>query len=188
MRHFNRYDHLAREGDRREKVLRLEEGWAARYRLVAGGARQITSLFLPGDLCEPQWMLTGASQLPVIALTPIRAVEIPLKTIHVPPGDGVRRLLVDMVEMLDRQIELIVSLGRKSAKDRIRDFLFELYFRLSRAGYASDSLCPIPITQQDIGDLLGLSAVHVNRVLGQLRQDGAIYSNRPIGTACRMAR
>lgn len=175
LRSFGRYEHIALAGELHDRVFRLEEGWAGRYCVVSNGARQITDLFLPGDFCEPQWMLTGRSDFPVIALTPIRVAEIPLTTIHQGSGERVKALLAGCVKTLNRQTQLIVGLGRTSAKDRVASLLFDLYSRLSRSGRASNGRCQIPITQQDIGDMMGLSAVHVNRVLGQLRREGSIY-------------
>lgn len=175
IRCFGRHEHIVLEGDLHDRVFRLEEGWAGRYCVVSSGARQITDLFLPGDICEPQWILSGRSDLPVIALTPIRVAEIPLTTIHQGSGEGVRALLAGCVETLSRQTQLIIRLGRTSAKDRVAGLLFDLYSRLSRSGHVDNGRCQIPITQQDIGDLLGLSAVHVNRVLRQLRKEGSIY-------------
>ncbi|MFC0204014.1 Crp/Fnr family transcriptional regulator [Novosphingobium soli] len=174
IRHFRRHEHLARKEEVQDKVFRIEEGWACRYCLLADGRRQITALFLPGDYCEPQWLLAGRSDLPVIALTEVKVTEMPLAGIHAKPGDGVMKLLAGVVKTLNRQTDWIVSLGRKSATERVGSLLSELYARLREINRVMGDRCTIPLTQQDIADIVGLTPVHVNRVLGDLRQRGLV--------------
>lgn len=157
-----------------DTVYKIEEGWACRYCLLPDGRRQITALFLPGDYCEPQWMLSGRSELPIVALTEVRAVAVPLATVHAKPGDSVMKLLGAVVDTLNRQSEWIVGLGRKSATERVGSLLAELHRRLHEVGRAIGGRCTIPLTQQDIADVVGLTPVHVNRVLGDLRQRGLV--------------
>lgn len=174
IRNFRRHEHLARKDEVQDKIFRIEEGWACRYCLLPDGRRQITALFLPGDYCEPQWMLSGRSGLPIIALTEVRVAEVPLAGIHAKPGDGVMKILGSVVDMLNRQTDWIVSLGRKSATERVGSLLSELHERLSTVGRVMAGRCTIPLTQQDIADVVGLTPVHVNRVLGDLRQRGLV--------------
>ncbi|KQM19449.1 Crp/Fnr family transcriptional regulator [Novosphingobium sp. Leaf2] len=174
IRQFRRHEHLARKDEVHEAVYKIEEGWACRYCLLPDGRRQITALFLPGDYCEPQWMLSGRSELPIVALTEVRAVAVPLATVHAKPGDSVMKLLGAVVDMLNRQSDWIVGLGRKSATERVGSLLAELHRRLHDVGRAIGGRCTIPLTQQDIADVVGLTPVHVNRVLGDLRQRGLV--------------
>lgn len=173
IKHFRRQQHIARPGETRTAIYRIEEGWACRYSLLPDGRRQITALYLPGDYCEPQWLLSGKAELPVLAVTGVRATVVPLATIHSKPGDGVKRLLGDMVQVLERQSRWIVSLGRKNAVERVSELLADLYARLGGA-QGADGLCTIPLTQRDIADVVGLTPVHVNRVLQGLRQNGLV--------------
>lgn len=173
IKHFRRQQHIARPGETRTAIYRVEEGWACRYSLLPDGRRQITALYLPGDFCEPQWLLSGKAELPVVALTGVRAMVVPLASIHSRPGDVVKRLLGDMVQMMERQSRSIISLGRKSAVERVSELLCDLCKRLGGA-QAGDSLCTIPLTQRDIADVVGLTPVHVNRVLQGLRQRGMV--------------
>lgn len=174
IRQFSKHEHLARAGDPQRVVYKVQEGWACRYSVIPDGRRQITAIFLPGDFCEPQWLLAGKAQLPIIAITPMTVTEIPLENIYGQPGKGVQDLLGAMLEAFNRQTDWIVSLGRKSAKARVRDFLLELHRRLKVSGHVSAHRCTIPLTQQDMADVLGLTAVHLNRVLMDLRKSGAI--------------
>lgn len=173
IKHFRRQQHIARPGETRTAIYRVEEGWACRYSLLPDGRRQITALYLPSDYCEPQWLLSGKAELPVMAMTGVRATVVPLATIHSKPGDGVKRLLGDMVQVLERQSRWIVSLGRKNAVERVSELLADLSARLGGA-QGADGLCTIPLTQRDIADVVGLTPVHVNRVLQGMRQNGLV--------------
>lgn len=174
IRHFSKHEHLARVGDPQRVVYKIQEGWACRYSIVPDGRRQITAVYLPGDFCEPQWLLAGKAQLPIIAITPMTVTEIPLENIYAQPGKAVQDLLGAMLKAFNRQTDWIVSLGRKSAKARVQEFLLELHRRLHASDAVSVHPCTIPLTQQDMADVLGLTAVHVNRVLKDLRKSGAI--------------
>lgn len=174
IREFSKHEHLARAGDPQRIVYKVQDGWACRYSVVPDGRRQITALFLPGDLCEPQWLLAGKAQLPIVAITPMTVAEIPLENIYAQPGKALQDILGAMLEAFNRQTDWIVSLGRKSAKARVQEFLLELHRRLHASDAQSAQRCSIPLTQQDMADVLGLTAVHVNRVLMDLRKSGAI--------------
>lgn len=173
IKHFRRLQHIAQAGETKTAIYRIEEGWACRYSLLPDGRRQIAALYLPGDYCEPQWLLSGKAELPVMAMTGLRATVVPLAAIHTRPGDGVKRLLADMVKVLERQSRWIVSLGRKSAVERVSELLSDLFERLGGA-QGPDGFCTIPLTQRDIADVVGLTPVHVNRVLQGLRQRGLV--------------
>ena len=173
-RKFRRHEHLAHRGELQDHVLHLEEGWASRYCVLPDGRRQITALFLPGDYCEPQWLLSGKAELPILALTPVKARAIPLAGVHARPGDTVMKLLGGVLQNHDRQTAWIVSLGRKTALERVAGLLVELFERLQATGKVDDHRCTIPLTQQDIADVVGLTPVHVNRVLGDLRNRGLV--------------
>lgn len=173
-REFRKHEHLARKDDVQENILCIEEGWASRYCVLPDGRRQITSLFLPGDYCEPQWLLSGKADLPVMAITSVKARLIPLAGIHGRRGHGVMDLLGGVLATYRRQTAWIVSLGRKSALERVVGLLGELFTRLDGAGQVTGDRCTIPLTQQEIADMLGLTPVHVNRVLSDLKSRGVI--------------
>lgn len=180
IRHFRRHQHLARERETPRAIFRIEEGCACRYRMLSGGRRQIIGLFLPGEYCEPQWLLGGMSRAAIVALTAVRARELPL------PGRGtaeaqtgphaaeLRGMLAAMGRLLERQAEWIVALGRKSACERICAMLCDLHDRLQEGRRGSEQGFTLPLTQADMADLAGLTPVHVNRVLRELREKGVI--------------
>ncbi|MBF7013835.1 Crp/Fnr family transcriptional regulator [Novosphingobium resinovorum] len=174
IRSFRRHDHLARSGDVQDTIYQLQEGWACRYRVLPEGRRQITALFLPGDYCEAHWMLAGRADLPVMALTEVRVSEIPLATVHAKPGQGVMQLLGEVMRTFNRQTDWIVGLGRKTAIERVEALMEEIYDRMAQVGRVANGSCTVPLTQHDIADIVGLTPVHVNRVMGDLRERGSL--------------
>ena len=171
--HLKRYQHLARPGEEMPAVYLLEAGWACRYRVLRDGRRQISALFLPGDYCEPQWVLSRQVTSPVVALTACRAAEIPII-------DGAGRQIIrpgrttsilrGLLAMTNRQSDWMVSLGRRTAQERVCALFCDLFYRMRASGLALRDRFPMPLTQIDIADITGLTPVHVNRVLKVLRE------------------
>lgn len=181
LRFFKRHQHLAHGGELQDRIYRIEEGWAYRYCVLPDGRRQITALFLPGDYCEAHWLLAGRAEHPIQAITDLMASEILLESIHTQSGGMVAKLLAAVTQTLNRQSEWIVNLGRRSAAERLGALFFELYQRLSAVDRVVANRCTIPLTQQDIADVVGLTPVHVNRVLSDMRKRGIVeFSGRAL--------
>lgn len=173
LRRYRRHEHLARAGTSQDKIFLVKEGWAFRYSMLSDGRRQITGLFLPGDYCEPGWMLSGRAELPIVALTETTVTEIPLNSVHSRPGENVKLILGALLSAFNRQNEWIIRLGRKSATEKVACLFHELYDRLNGVERGG-ARCSIPLTQQHIADIVGLTPVHVNRVLADLRKRGVV--------------
>lgn len=169
---FRKNQHIARENCEQANLYRIESGWACRFRLMADGRRQITALYLPGDLCEPQWALGSVPNQPVVALTDVRAVPIPCALPRL--CDQARPLFGAILATLERQSSWLVSLGRKVASERVAHLLLDLYMRMRGTGLAQGLQCPMPLTQTDIADATGLTPVHVNRTLQALRRQSVV--------------
>ncbi|KQW80782.1 Crp/Fnr family transcriptional regulator [Brevundimonas sp. Root1279] len=158
----------------------LVSGWAARVRWLADGRRQVIGLVLPGDgvgICErPQPLALCA----MTAVTPVELVDASTvaRQVFGPDGPQARDLSVAlaMSAAMDEAhlIDHIVRLGRQTAIERMAHLLLELRFRLALVDLAQDDEMPLPLTQEQLADALGLSAVHVNRTLQQLRREGLI--------------
>ncbi|MGO4387655.1 Crp/Fnr family transcriptional regulator [Microvirga sp. 2YAF29] len=155
----------------------IVEGWACRYRLLPNGKRQIISLFIPGDLCEPFGVLPRFMDQPLAALTPVTAALVPLSAI----GSLVRHnprineaFWWDLLVASTIEREHVVSLGRRTATERLGYLFCELHLRLEMVGLVNGLSFDMPVTQADLGDVLGLSTVHVNRSLQELRLTGLI--------------
>ena len=177
IRHFRRHQHLVRTGDAPQAIFRIEDGWACRYRALGAGRRQITALFLPGEYCEPQWVLQARTTAPILALTSLRVRHFALTELTgASPGakDRTREMLTATLQTLERQADWIATLGRKTAPERLCALLCDLFARLAASGRVSDNSFSMPLTQADLADVVGLTPVHVNRVLKLLRARGLI--------------
>jgi len=167
--HFRMHQFLARENGKPEALFYIQEGWACRYRLLSDGRRQITALYLPGDYCDPQWVLGGVSSQPVVAITNVRALRLPCRLPSRADFDGQHAFWKALAGMIERQTNWLVSLGRMTALERIAHLLLELFDRMRQAGLAYGQQCAMPLTQIEIADMTGLTPVHVNRTLQSLR-------------------
>lgn len=174
-------EYLVRPGERPEHLHLLIDGWAARYRLLCDGRRQITALFLPGDLCDLAWLRDEPAPYHVLALSPIRSVQIPLAEVtrlaQTQPWI-MAPLLQEALAQARLQTEWLVGVGRLTAIERIARLLLEVAER-SGMDRARQGQCVFPLTQLDMADATGLTAVHVNRTLQLLRaQDLVELGNR----------
>ncbi|MFM5915160.1 MAG: Crp/Fnr family transcriptional regulator [Chakrabartia godavariana] len=169
---LRQHQHLARGGERPEHLLQILHGWAGRYRLLSDGRRQITGLYLPGDLCDPCWLDGGRSVQSVVALTPIQASRAPRREMETQAAvdASLMKAMWRQAQFSQQvQAEWLVNLGRKNAIERLSHLLCELYTRLSLAGAAHGPSCDMPLTQLDLADIAGLTPVHVNRTLQEMR-------------------
>jgi CRP-like cAMP-binding protein len=165
-----------RGGDRRP--LLVASGWAAIAATLEDGRRQIISLLIAGDVVEPLLDLQpGVSVVALTAVTTVDAGGFIALLRDRPPGE-LRPLTDAWVQMRQgnqaRLLRQIVRLGRLSAYERTAELMVDLHSRQQRAGLADSQGMPLPLTQEMLADHLGLSVVHVNRILQQLRRDGLI--------------
>ena len=152
----------------------IVSGWACRQRLMPDGRRQIFSLLLPGDGfgfgARPQLAsITALTAVETVDATPVQ------DAVRRGGAPGLARALAasDLLEdalLLDHAVRL----GRLTAFERVAHFLLELQQRLEVAGLGDRQRFPLPLTQEIMADTLGLSIVHVNRTLQQLRRSGMI--------------
>ncbi len=161
-------------------------GWACKYRLMADGRRQLLRIHLPGEICDVE-AICGAPSSEVLALTDCRLATISLDWIRALADErpAVRALLWSFIaEETAAMAEQLVSLGRRTARERTAFFLCELLDRLQALGEASGNSFRLPMTQVDIGDYLGLSTVHINRTLQDLKNEGLIQHGGRTFTVC----
>lgn len=171
---FRPHQYLARESDVPDFLYRIDEGWACHFRLLNDGRRQITALFLPGDYCEPHWIFGGRPAHPIIAITNVRTTAVPCRTWREGRREQQHELLSNVIGMIERQADWLVTLGRKTALERIAHLLCEVYERMSHNGLSYGQQCSMPLTQMDIADVTGLTPVHVNRTLQTMRNSKLI--------------
>ena len=160
----------------------LLSGFAYRFRLLSDGRRQIHGLFLPGDLCRHVYGHLSPSDQMVRTLSPavVATVSVAaLQGVMEAHPRAARALWASTVTDDAILREWVVSLGRRTAYERMAHLFCEVFLRLRAVGLVDGQCCELPLTQMDLGDLLGLSTVHVNRVLQQLRRDELIALKGP---------
>ena len=168
---------IIREGDRPTESSLLLDGFAARYKIVSNGRRQISALHVPGDFLDLHSFLLKTMDHGVLALTPCRIATVPHATLEKITDEypHLTRLLW-LNTLIDGAIhrEWLTVMGRLSATAHMAHFICELFLRLQTIGRTDGDTIQIPLTQAELGDTLGLSTVHVNRVLQELRKEGLI--------------
>ena len=168
---------IVRIGAMPEVSLLLVEGFVCRYRVLEDGGRQILAIHVPGDFVDLQSLLLKVMDHSVMALGPCKVAFIPHEKIReVTERSPHLARLFWLSTTIDGAIQRtwITCLGRRSAEQHLAHLVCELYVRLEAAGVASDFTFEFPVTQVQLGDVLGLSVVHVNRKLQELRAAGLV--------------
>ena len=175
-----RYD-LIREGDKPGAVFLVLEGWACRYKLLPEGGRQIMAFLMPGDFCDMHVAVLDEMDHTIATITKARVATIPRLTMEnlVEATPGIthafwRSQLIDEATLR----AWIVSMGRRGSVERVSHLMCELYVRAHSIGLAGDDRLAFPLTQIVLADALGLTPVHINRVLRKLRVEGVMEIGR----------
>ena len=151
----------------------LISGWAFRFRLLSDGRRQLFDFVLPGEgvgicLDDQAVALTNTAALTAVRTADASRLLSPDQLATCPELVGYLRAAAKAEDQ--RRLDHIVRLGRLSALERLAHLLLELHGRLSAIGQVEGSRFPLPLTQETLADLLGLSVVHVNRTVQELRR------------------
>jgi CRP-like cAMP-binding protein len=168
---------LIHEGQSNAQLFTLLSGWAFRFKTLSDGRRQILSFLLPGDFVGVQQKMADAAAHGVTALTDAVLCVFQrdaLWTLHRQSptmGFNVTWLTAHEESLVD---DNLLSVGRRSAQERIATLLIQLYKRMAALhhGTSSQDGVPFPLTQQHIADSLGLSLVHTNKTLRKLEKLG----------------
>lgn len=177
VRYLQKGRDLVSQGELPLKYYLIVGGWAYAYKILEDGRRQILSILLPGDICDIGNLAFRRMDHSVGSFSPLSVVDISYAAI--------RRLMADhprIAEMLwarsfvsaSIQREWTLNVGQRNAVERIAHLFCELLTRLRETGAAQDGSFHFPVRQSDIADATGLTSVHVNRVLKQLREMGLI--------------
>lgn len=176
---------LAREGEYPPGPSILLSGWACHQRISKDGRRQIFAFILPGDLMGC-WSLEMRLQADIVAITPLMVLRAGELCWAVQQLERYAALADHLHEMEMRHIanlyQHIQRLGSQTAVRRVYDLLWELHTRLDTAGQHGDCDMSFPLTQETLADALGMSSVHINRVLQQMRREGLISLKRGLLT------
>ena len=154
----------------------VASGWAARVCTLADASRQITGFALPGELCDlsrlDDWCpeaVEAVTQCEVILLDRDRM----LGAIRDHPRLGVALLGLALREQAVLR-EWLLCLGRRTKREHLAHLLCELHHRLRQSGLVDDDAFALPLTQEQLGEATGMTVVHANRILQQLRREGII--------------
>lgn len=172
-----RHRDILSEGSQADEIVLLLRGWAARYKLAHDGERQILSFLLPGDVFPSHPLPVGVIDYGILALT-----RCTIKTATAEAFDHAVLRDADLarafwwLSIQDKAIlrAWLVNLGTRSAYARIANLFCELAARLRLAGVIDGWVFDLAPTQEELADAEGLTAVHTNRTLQQLRTDGLI--------------
>jgi len=167
------------EGDAPDHVHLVLDGFACRYKVSDGGERSIMAYLVPGDFCDLHVFILKEMDHTIATLSPCRIAEIS------------RSLVLQLTErptiarglwwatLVDEAVlrEWLVNIGRRDAVERLAHLLCELLLRLEAVGMTFGESFELPITQVELADTLGLSAVHLNRSMQALRAKNLITLN-----------
>lgn len=169
--------HLHKQGDARGRVMVLRDGWAVRFVQTPEGRRQVLSILIPGGVAGGDILLHNEVRVPVQAITPVEYCAFDtddLKAIADRDPNVVWAFLGICFSGHEASEARIIDLGRRSAEQRIARLVLNLHERLTARGLATDDTMPFPLRQQTIADALGLTQVHVSRVMTSMRALGVI--------------
>lgn len=155
----------------------VETGWAIRYTLLSDGRRQVLNVLMPGDIFDLQVFIAAEADHSVTAIT-----DMTVKTFKAEDlldlfnlsGRLAQALWWASVQEEAMLREQIVRNGRRNAGERIAHFLLELHRRAVMVDEGRGDGFRLPMTQTLVGDALGLTSIHVNRILKRFRDEGFI--------------
>jgi CRP-like cAMP-binding protein len=176
----HRYDareDIVREGEHSEDIHIVLSGLACRYKHLEDGSRQIMAFLLPGDPCDSEIFILDAMDHSIGTLAP--------STVAAVSGERMKGLLLNNASIAlafwwntlqDEGVlrERIIDEGRRDAYTRIGFLVYEIFLRMRAFGMIEDQTFEFPVTQVDLADATGLTPVHVNRMLKQLRDENLI--------------
>lgn len=168
---------LIREGNPTDGIYLILSGWACRYKVLPDGGRQIMAYFIPGDLCDQRIFILRRMDHSIGTLTAAIVKVIPAETI-IDLTDRLPRVaralwwstLVD--EAITR--EWVVNVGQRKALARVGHLICEMFVRLKAVDLVEGTSFEFSVTQAELANTVGLSPVHVNRTLTEMRKQGLI--------------
>jgi CRP-like cAMP-binding protein len=170
--HLDARQDIVRDGDQPAHCCLIISGWACRYKLLSEGKRQIFSFHIPGDIPDLQSLHIHTMDHSLATVTKAVVAFIPHESLRARTAKHPKlAALLWRDTLIDAGIfrEWMIGMGRRSAFERIAHLFCEMYLKLQSVGLAGDYRCPMPITQVDLADALGLTSVHINRVLKEMR-------------------
>lgn len=176
---------VIREGDETGPMFVVLEGWACRYKILPNGSRQIMAFLMPGDACDLHNKLLVQMDHSIQAITKAIVATVARDDMErlVDKHRNIARAMYS-AQLVDQGImrAWIVSMGRRNSTERVAHLMCELYLRAHTLGLNDGDAFALPLSQLVLADALGMTAVHINRVLKELRLAGTMALNR--GSVC----
>ncbi|MBK1697258.1 Crp/Fnr family transcriptional regulator [Rhodovibrio salinarum] len=172
---------IVTEGEPHRRGHVILDGWAASYKTLPDGRRQILSFLMPGDIVGLFAPVSAVCTASVATLNDLEvATFMPEEVVTVTSRSPRLGVALGWAAAREHEIlaEHLVNVGRRSAAERVAHLFLEFWARLRVRGLTNGKRFTIPVTQTIIADTLGLSVVHVNRTLRQLSNQGILESNR----------
>ncbi|MEG8058532.1 Crp/Fnr family transcriptional regulator [Sphingomonas sp. 22L2VL55-3] len=176
-RFFEAGSYLLRDGDTPDRCGMLVSGFAYRHKISIEGLRQIVSILIPGEVYDLQQLHLATADNNVQTLTRCEIVTISHKALRRLASERpsvAHALFVTTIVELSMSRKWLLNIGRLNARKRIAHLLCEFAFRLDKHDLPPGQAYELPMTQEQLADALGLTAVHVNRISKGLVNDGLI--------------
>ena len=168
---------MVAQGARSTTSMLLVEGFAARFKTMCNGERQITAIHVPGDFLDLHGFLLKTMAHGVVALSPCRIALVAHSTLRKISEDmpHLARMLW-LSTLIDGSVhrEWLVAMGRRSPEAQLAHLFCELFVRLQVVEKTAGMSFLLPMTQTTLADVLGMSAVHANRTLQSLRKRNVV--------------
>lgn len=179
--HYDPGEVILAEGQPVDKIHLVIAGFATRSKTLPNGARQIVAFMIPGDLCDLEVFVLEGMDHDIVAATETACALIPAADVMTLLSElSTVTLALWWSTMTDSAVlrSRIVDQGGREAKERLAHLFYELLIRYRLIGQAVDNAFPLPLTQEGLAAASGMTAVHLNRTLQQLRSDGLIEFSR----------
>lgn len=176
-RFFEAGSYLVRDGDISDHCGVLVSGLAYRHKVSGEGLRQIVSILIPGEMFDLQCLYLETADHNVQTLMRSEVITIPraaLRNIAADRPFVAQAFVASLLVELAAAREWMLNIGRRDARARLAHFLCELAVRLNRQGFSPGQSYTLPMTQEQLGDATGLTAVHINRTLKVLIREGLL--------------
>ncbi|MGX5843565.1 Crp/Fnr family transcriptional regulator [Mesorhizobium sp. ArgA1] len=168
---------IIREGDNPDRVHVILEGFAARYKVTFEGKRQLFGYLIPGDFCDLHVAVLRRMDHSIATLTPCVVATLPTETVaeltETRPALARAFWWCSLVDEATLR-EWLLNMGQRPAAQGLAHLFCELHARLEAVGLTDDGHFDLPVTQVELADTMGLSFVHVNRSLAELRKQNLV--------------
>lgn len=174
---FEKGDDIITQGQRPDYVYLIESGWACRYKLLEDGRNHTMAFLIPGDLCDVHVTILDKMDHSIRALTALKLTKFSTdEMINIMENHPRLARAFFWSTLVDEATlrEWLVNMGTRTCELRVAHVLCELLLRSRMAGLSHDDSFDFPLTQVELGESMGISQVHTNRVLQKLRHEGLI--------------